>query len=171
MTSPGTAESAASTSAIGLREVEGFLFREARYADEHDYDAWEALWTDDAIYWVPANGDEIDPSAQVSVVYDNRSRIRTRLAQLRTGKRHAQSPKSRLRRLLANIEVLGTEGADTLVGANFVAYEARERGVTSWAGRVTYRLRRDGDGQVRMAYKKVELVDNEFALPSMSFLI
>ncbi len=33
--------------------VEQFLYREARYADEHDYDAWEALWTDDALYWVP----------------------------------------------------------------------------------------------------------------------
>ena len=28
------------------------------YADEHDYDAWEALWTDDALYWVPAGGEE-----------------------------------------------------------------------------------------------------------------
>ncbi|WP_052665756.1 aromatic-ring-hydroxylating dioxygenase subunit beta [Nitriliruptor alkaliphilus] len=169
MTAPETESPERAT--VELREVEGFLYREARFADEHDYDAWEALWTDDAIYWVPANGDEVDPSTQVSVVHDNRSRIRTRLAQLRTGKRHSQSPKSRLRRLLSNVELLGTDGGDTVVGANFVVYEARERGVTSWAGRVTYRLRRDEVGELRMAYKKVELVDNEFALPSMSFLI
>ncbi len=42
-------------------EVEQFLYREARYADESDYDAWEALWTDDALYWVPANSADTDP--------------------------------------------------------------------------------------------------------------
>jgi hypothetical protein len=46
---------------LDLRQIEQFLYREARYADEHDYDAWEALWTDDAIYWVPAGGDLTDP--------------------------------------------------------------------------------------------------------------
>ena len=72
---------------LDLREIEQFLYAEARYADEHDYDAWEALWTDDAIYWVPAGGDLTDPSGQMSVIYDNRSRIATRLNQLRTGRR------------------------------------------------------------------------------------
>lgn len=42
------------TPEVDIRDVEAFLYREARYADENDYDAWEALWTDDAIYWVPA---------------------------------------------------------------------------------------------------------------------
>ena len=33
---------------VSLQEIEQFLYREARLADEGDYDAWEALWTDDA---------------------------------------------------------------------------------------------------------------------------
>ena len=44
-----------------IRQVEGFIYREARYADEHDFDAWEALWTDDALYWVPIDGTDKDP--------------------------------------------------------------------------------------------------------------
>ena len=67
-----------------LREIEQFIYREARYADEHDYDAWEALWIDDALYWVPAGGDLAEPETRMSVIYDNRSRIATRLNQLRT---------------------------------------------------------------------------------------
>ena len=58
-----------------LREVEQFLFLEARLADEGDYDGWEALWADDGVYWIPANGDDIDPATQMSILYDNRSRI------------------------------------------------------------------------------------------------
>ena len=43
-----------------LTEVSQFIYREARLQDEHAYDEWEALWTDDAIYWVPANGADIE---------------------------------------------------------------------------------------------------------------
>ncbi len=33
----------------------------ARLQDEHQYQAWEKLWTEDGVYWVPANGVDIDP--------------------------------------------------------------------------------------------------------------
>jgi benzoate/toluate 1,2-dioxygenase subunit beta len=160
----------ASGTTLELRRIEQFLFQEARYADEHDYDAWEALWTDDALYWVPAGSDAVDPATQVSVIYDNRSRISTRLKQLRTGKRYTQLPPSNLRRVISNIELLGVEGGDTVVGANFVLVESRTRGTEIWAGRTTYRLRVE-DGEIRLAYKKVLLVNSDEALPTMSFLI
>ena len=156
--------------ALDVRTVEQFLYREARFADEHDYDNWESLWTDDAVYWVPAGADDIDPMTQMSVIYDNRRRISTRTKQLRTGRRHAQVPTSRLRRVVSNIEIIGMEGADTVVEANFVLVESRERGREIWAGRYTYRLRTI-DGALRMAYKKVALVDNARVLPTLGFLI
>lgn len=152
-------------------DVEDFLHREARYADESDYDAWEALWTDDATYWVPADDPDADPATSVSVIYDNRSRIRTRLAQLRTGKRYAQAPPSNLRRLLTNIEILGTaHNGDTEVGANFMLLESRERGVELWGGRATYHLRRAGR-ELKLSYKKVVLVNHDQPLPTVGFLI
>lgn len=157
-----------------LALVEQFIYREARLQDELQYDAWEALWTDDAIYWVPANGDDTDPTRQMSIIFDNRARIATRIKQLHTGKRHSQTPPSKLRRLISNVELLGDgrddAGGDIRAGANFLVYESRERGVTLWAGRSEYRLRRTGDG-LRMAYKKVALVDNDRPLYTLAFLI
>lgn len=153
-----------------LLEVQQFVYREARFQDEHDYDAWEALWTEEATYWVPANGDAIDPTREMSIIFDNRSRIATRVKQLKTGKRHAQAPPSRVRRVVSNVELLAEEGEELVVGANFVVYESRERGLTLWAGRSTYRLRRV-DGDLRMACKKVELVDNDRAIYTLAFLI
>lgn len=158
---------------IDLREIEQFVYREARLADDHEYDAWEALWTDDAIYWVPANGDDIDPTRQMSVIFDNRARIGTRIKQLHTGKRHAQEPKSRVRRLVTNVEVLGVDPeveGQVVVSANFLVVESRERGITNWAGRYEYRLRHE-DGELKLAYKKVMLVDNDRALYTLAFLI
>ncbi len=93
-----------------LRAVEQFIYREARFADEHEYDAWESLWTDDGEYWVPAGGPTAAPSGQMSVIHDNRARIATRVKQFHTGKRHAQTPPSSLRRVMSNIELHGRGG-------------------------------------------------------------
>src|SRR5271166_4332087 len=155
--------------------VEQFLYQEARLADEGDYDAWEALWADDALYWVPIDGEGGDPGRQMSVIYDNRRRIATRLKQVRTGKRYAQAPPSNLRRLLSNVEFLGGRansggGVDLEVAANFIVLESRARGNHLWGGRVTYRVRRQ-DGELRLAYKKVVLVDNGRPIPTLGFLI
>jgi benzoate/toluate 1,2-dioxygenase beta subunit len=157
-----------------IRDVEQFLYREARFADESDYDSWEALWTDDALYWVPAGNDDAHPLEQMSVIYDNRNRISTRLKQLRTGRRYAQAPPSNLRRSISNVELLGgrpaATGTDLEVGANFLVLESRARGNHLWGGRVTYRLRRV-DGALRMSYKKVVLVDRDKPIPTLGFLI
>jgi 3-phenylpropionate/cinnamic acid dioxygenase small subunit len=157
--------------ALGRQAVEEFLYAEARLADENDYDAWEALWTDDALYWVPVDSADSDPLTSVSVIYDNRRRITTRLNQLRTGKRYAQAPPSRMRRMISNIEIRGvTETGDTEVGANFLLLEARARGTHLWGGRTTYRLR-EADGGLRMSYKKVVLVDLDQPVPTLGFLL
>ena len=106
----------------------------------------------------------------MSVIHDNRSRIATRIRQLLSGKRHAAAPPPRVRRLVANVELLREEGDDLVVGANFAAYEPRPEGVRVWAGRAEYRLQRSGDG-LRLATKKVMLVDNDRPLGTLAFLV
>jgi 3-phenylpropionate/cinnamic acid dioxygenase small subunit len=153
-----------------LGSVERFLFREARLADEHDYAGWEALWTDDGVYWVPASGPIDDPD-RMAIVHDNRHRIATRVKQLQTGRRYAQSPPSRLCRVVSNVEVVGpVAGPDLHVEANFVLLEARSSGTTTWGGRVEYHLR-PADGGWRLAFKRVDLVNRPWDVPTLGFLI
>jgi benzoate/toluate 1,2-dioxygenase beta subunit len=153
-----------------LREVEQFVYLEARLADELRYDEWESLWTDDAIYWVPSGADDIDPNTQMSIIFDNRSRIGTRVRQLQTGKRHAQTPPSRTAHLISNVELLASDDDDVQVGASFLVYESRERGVTLWAGRTEWTLRRGDDG-FQIARKKVMLANNDRPLSTLAFLL
>jgi 3-phenylpropionate/cinnamic acid dioxygenase small subunit len=152
------------------REVEGFLYREGYLQDRHEYDAWEALWTDDGVYWIPANGDDIDPEREMSIVYDNRSRIALRIRQLHTGRRLAQEPKSNLVRLVSNVEVVSAAADEIQVRANAIIFESTARRDTVWGTRYEYVLRRI-DGALRMARKKVMLVNNAKALPTLAFLI
>lgn len=147
-----------------------FLYHEARLQDEHRFQDWEALWTEDAVYWLPANGENTDPERDMSILYDNRSRIGLRIRQFLTGKRYSQMPVSRLRRVIGNIEVLGDELNGTRITANMLLYESHRRGQIMWAARNEYLLRQV-DGQWRLAFKKVALVNNDAPLTTMAFLM
>ncbi|MBF5096516.1 aromatic-ring-hydroxylating dioxygenase subunit beta [Azospirillum sp. INR13] len=153
-----------------LEEVTQFVYREARLADEHQYEAWESLWTDDGIYWVPADNDGGDPNLVMSIIYDNRSRIALRVKQLLTGRRYSQEPRSRIRRIVSNVEILDQDERGIRIGANSILYEARDGAENIFPSRNEYILRRENDG-FRLAYKKVSLVNAEEGQFAMAFII
>jgi benzoate/toluate 1,2-dioxygenase beta subunit len=161
-------------SAQDHQAVVEFLYREGRLADEVRYAEWLALWTDDAVYWVPATTDPAaDPETRLSHIYDNRARLETRIKLLQTGHRYSQEPASLMRRLISNIEV--TEGSDgaLVAGSNFILAELSIQAKSEmhwWVGRATHHLRRV-DGLLRMNLKKVVLINAAEPLPNLSFLI
>jgi 3-phenylpropionate/cinnamic acid dioxygenase small subunit len=149
-------------------ELVSFVFTESRLADEARYSEWEALWDDDALYWVPMHPDA-DPEETVSYLYDNRARIRSRVAQLNTGVRHSQTPPSVMRRTVSNFEVVAADGDTVTLGSNFVLVEYRFA-MTVWAGRYLHKIRRTEAG-LRLAAKTVHLVNAGGPIPTMAFLI
>ena len=156
------------------RTVEAFLYKEARFADEARYAEWEALWMDDALYWVPAITDpEVDPNTHISHIYDNRQRIATRIQLLQSGYRYSQEPASSMRRLISNIEVEKNAGKEFIAGSNFLLVELSiqaKHETHLWAGRTTHTLQWVDD-ELKMSRKKVVLVNAAEPLPNMSFLI
>ncbi len=151
-------------------EVEQFLFLEARLADTHQYENWEALWTDDVVYWVPANGEDTDPDKVMSILYDNRSRIGLRVKQLLSGKRYTQEPRSSLARVIGNVEIVESGADQVRARATAIIFETSQRGDTIWGSRNEYVLRRV-DGAFRLVSKKVVLANNERAIPTLSFIV
>lgn len=155
------------------RELETFVFLEAQLADESRYEEWEALLAAQVRYWVPVIQDNPDPDRDVSIINDNRSRLATRLRQLRTGTRLSQSPKSVMRRMLANMTFAKTGEGSFTIEANFVIYEYQMQSVNEvnvWPGRVEYGLVTQ-DGQLRMALKKVMLIHAAGPIPSLAFIV
>jgi 3-phenylpropionate/cinnamic acid dioxygenase small subunit len=155
-------------------EVERLLFLEARLADESRYEEWLALMTDDVRYWVPSGRADYDPDTRISFVNDNRSRLETRVRQLLTGVRYAQTPPSPMRRVISNLEIESIDADGTITaGSNFVLYELSAQATNElriWAGRSTHRIRRVG-GELRIAAKTVELVNASQPLPTLAFLL
>jgi 3-phenylpropionate/cinnamic acid dioxygenase small subunit len=104
-------------------EVEALLFLEARLADESRYREWLELMTQDVTYWVPSGRADYDRDERISYVNDNRRRLETRIGQLCTGVRHAQTPPSPMRRVISNLEFLEVASKELTTGSNFVLHE------------------------------------------------
>src|SRR5579862_689227 len=150
--------------------IEAFIYREARLMDEHRYAEWLALWAEDAQYWVPCNADDIDPSREVSIIYDDRDRLVQRIERLISGSVLAQDPQPRMRRLVSNIEIAADTSAELTVCSNFILTIAKRDIQQLWAGRSIYTLRHDGDS-FKIARKKVLLVNADQEMPLLQFLI
>jgi 3-phenylpropionate/cinnamic acid dioxygenase small subunit len=153
-----------------VREIETFLYREARLMDEHRYQEWLSLWTDDAIYWVPCSHDAADPLREVSIIYDNRDKLADRAVYLESGTMLDADSKPLMRRVISNVEATRASEAETEVSSNFVLVEARGRHQYVWCGRSIHRLRKEG-GNLKMSFKKVLLVNSQQAMPILQFLI
>ncbi|MFC2950768.1 aromatic-ring-hydroxylating dioxygenase subunit beta [Marinicaulis aureus] len=154
-------------------QVEAFLYKEARLADESRYSEWEALVDDDMHYWIPLQEFQEPDSDQVSILNDNRTRLATRIRQLNTGVRHAQLPPSRMRRLISNIEIEKAENGEFFVGSNVVLYEFRRQATKElevWPARVEHKLRWK-DGGLKMFSKHIFLLNSEGSVRGLSFII
>ncbi len=96
-----------------LREhVNAFLLHEADLVDQHRYDDWLGLWASDAIYWVPCNEDDYDPTQHVSIIYDDYGRLEERCFRLNSEAAHSQDPPSRLCRIIGNQQVSRGDAGD-----------------------------------------------------------
>jgi len=156
--------------AIDYRQVEQFLFHEAQLMDEHRFDEWLALWDDDVLYWVPTGRDDVNPDREISLIYDDRIRLELRIARLKSGFALAQEPRSRMRRLLSNIEIEEAGQGEIVAASNFMLIELRRGKQDVFAGRSIHRLR-PCDGGFKIVSKKVLLVNNDEPIDNLTFLI
>ncbi len=147
------------------RDIEQFLFREARLLDERRFEEWLELFTPDARYWVPIretaadlpSGVPAEDAIAVAHIDDDRDGLKLRVERLGTRLAHAETPPSRTRHLISNIEIVDVAGDELTALSNFLVYQARkERSEFLMVGGRLDRLRRVG-AEWRIARRKVVL--------------
>jgi len=157
-----------SASADETREAERFLLEEARLLDEARYEEWLALFTADAWYWVPSAPDQDSPLTTVSLIYDDRQLMETRVRRLGNPHMHSQTPPSRTSRIIANVtlEETAAEGREWTARSKLLMVEYRQDQQRLFAGTCRHRLRRAGDG-LKIAWKRVDLVNCDSVLEGL----
>ncbi len=161
-----------SIAGITLTEAEQLLYREAFTLDRHRFDAWLALFTDDATYWVPLEEGQIDPIETSSIVYDNRELMGLRVKQYREARAHARLPLARTTHQISNVmlDEAQTASPDVNVASTLVLVEYRQERQRVYGALVTHRVRRTPAG-LRIAAKRIDLVNSEAELEGIAFLL
>jgi 3-phenylpropionate/cinnamic acid dioxygenase small subunit len=87
--------------------VAQFLYDEAALLDEWRLDEWLALFHPDAAeYLIPSPEDQSDdPATTLHLVNDSMATLAGRIHRLKSKHAHAESPRSRTRRQIANVRV------------------------------------------------------------------
>jgi benzoate/toluate 1,2-dioxygenase subunit beta len=155
---------------LSRQQAEEILFEEARLLDAGRYDDWFAMFTDDAIYWLPCNGEGIDPNREISLVYDDHARLRDRVDRLNRGVAHAQSPPSKTCRLISNVQIQQVSTDTAAITSAFLLYELRQSRQRIFAGHYLHRLRLENDGW-KIAWKKAVLVNNDEVIDNLTFIV
>jgi 3-phenylpropionate/cinnamic acid dioxygenase small subunit len=134
-----------------LREIEQFLYREARLLDDRRFHDWLTLFTDDVRYLMVGRSNRYPKSSKAIAILDpecyvadeaaqedelalldeTRESLSARVARLDSGMAWAEDPPSRTRHFVANIEVEagdpnGENGdGEVTVYLNFLVYRSR----------------------------------------------
>ena len=152
----------------GAADIERFLTHEARLLDEARYEEWLNLFTADAWYWVPSQPDQQSPFDTISLMYDDRRLLETRVRRLMSTQPHAQQPPSRTSRIVANptIEETGADGRSQIVRSKLLMVEFRLDSQRLFAGTCLHRLVHADNG-FRIAWKRVDLINSDGVLEGL----
>ena len=147
-------------------ECEAFLVHEAELLDDGRFQDWLDLFTADAWYWVPSEPGQDSPLTTVSLVYDDRRLLETRVRRLAGPRLHSQEPRSRTSRIVANVTVRERGPASSLVRSKLMMVEYRRGEQRLFAGTCLHELTRTPTG-VKIASKRVDLVNCDAALDGL----
>jgi 3-phenylpropionate/cinnamic acid dioxygenase small subunit len=85
---------------ITRQDLIDFVVNEAHLLDTRRYEEWNALFTDDAFYWVPLVPDQEDGLNHTSHLYEDKLLRELRIERLKSPRAFSQQPPSRCHHLL-----------------------------------------------------------------------
>ena len=172
-----------------VREIERFLYREARLIDERRFEEWLALFTEDLRYTMSGRSNRyprrskaiaiLDPERyreddvarpdELTLLDETKETLKGRVARLATGMAWAEDPPSRTRHLVTNVEVEAGEAAGEIkVYSNFLVYRSRaEREEDFYIGARADVLRQTEAGW-RIARRRLVLDQNVLSAKNIS---
>ncbi len=142
------------------REIEELLYREAYLLDDHRFDEWLELFTDDVEYLMPlreqVQGD-VEPAGH-PIMKDDKLMLTARVKKHATGLSHVETPQSMTAHVIANVLVEdGPSPGEFEVLSTFIVRQARKlRDEAWWAGRRRDTVRNIG-GAWKIARREVQL--------------
>ena len=150
-------------------EVTRLVYREAMLLDRRRWDDWIDMFTEDAVYWVPAwkNEEETtdDPDGQLNLIYlRDRGGLEDRVFRIESRDSYASVPLDRTVHVVSNVLVESAAGDEIEVTANCLVHTYGKKGGMTRGGLYDYTLRRVDDA-LKIARKKIVFIDDRLEGP------
>jgi benzoate/toluate 1,2-dioxygenase beta subunit len=153
---------------VDYHAAKAFVERELQLLDDSAFAKWLELFSAQGIYWVPIHRGQKSPLEHVSIFYDDRERMRTRVERLLHPMIHTQTPPSRTCRMLSAIRVEAPEEGTHILTAKYFMSEYRPgHPQRHYAGDIEYRL--SGPiNQLAIDLKKLTLINADGVFPALA---
>jgi len=151
---------------VTQHDIEQFLYREARYLDDREFEKWLGCYADDCEYWMPSWGDDDllteDPQSQISLIYyPNKGGLEDRIFRIRTARSTAASiPGPRTRHNISTVEVIERRGDIVDVRFNWHTMYFRYKTVDPYYGTSFYTI--DFSGDTPLVRRKTVVLKNDY---------
>ncbi|HEY2187923.1 MAG TPA: aromatic-ring-hydroxylating dioxygenase subunit beta [Caldimonas sp.] len=156
------------------RELADFVVREARLLDEKRYQEWNALFAEDAIYWVPLVSNQPEGLDHTSHLYEDKLLRELRIERLKSPRAFSQQPPTRSLHLLQTPTVEADDAArpdEHVVRTVFQYIESQGDETNTFFGVCWHRIVVDAGGALRLTQKRVDLINSDAALPAVQLFI
>lgn len=135
---------------ISLDQVTAFLYREARFLDDREWDEWLSCYAPNVKFWMPAWDDDDqlveDPQRHISLIYyPNREGLEDRVFRIKTERSSASMPEPRTSHFISNVEILEQRGAQVDVRFNWQTLSHRYQKTATFFGTSFYTIDFSGD--------------------------
>jgi 3-phenylpropionate/cinnamic acid dioxygenase small subunit len=149
-----------------------FVVNEVRLLDAKRYEEWNALFTDDAFYWVPLVPDQEDGLNHTSHMYEDKLLRELRIERLKSPRAFSQQPASRCHHLLQTptVEIFDAEAGHFVVRSEFHYTESQGDELQFYVGTFFHHLT-VVEGALRLTLKRVNLLNCDAALPAVQLFI
>ena len=143
-----------------------FLYREARFLDDKEWDNWLALYAPNVEFWMPSWDDDdqlvTDPQTEISLIwYGNKGGLEDRVFRIGTERSSATSlPEPRTSHNITNVETLEQTASDCRLRFNWVTYSNRYKTTDIYFGTSFYTL--DISGPEPLIKKKKVILKNDY---------
>ena len=150
-----------------------FVYDEAAMLDEHRFDDWLELFTEDGFYWMPLAPDQRDARLHASLLYEDRLLLKVRIERLNGLRTFSQQPASRCHHLIQRPKVLERDDQQGryVVHSAWHYVEWRMDVQTLFAGWSRHELVRDAEGRLRIRLKRVQLLNCDGVLGNIQLFI
>mgnify|MGYP003606168600 CR=1 FL=1 len=150
---------------VTIEDISQFLYREARFLDDEEWDNWLDCYAKNASFWMPAWDDDDklteDPQSEISLIYyPDRQGLEDRVFRIKTERSSATMPDTRTIHTIANVEIMERNGNQVTVRFNWNNLSFRYKNNYSYFGMSRYEI--DVSGEQPKILSKYVVLKNDY---------